>query len=142
MKAEQIIDIVVNVSGLNKDAIFTKSRKEELVKARQFIHYFIKYNTKFTLGQIQDLTSHKQHSIVLHSINEIDKLDFNKWQPYLSWKQEIQLRIDNFEFTGKKLIEIKNCSECNFYFNSLCELISEEVLNNQAFLSNCPLKNA
>lgn len=94
MTTHDIENIILNVSGLDRSAVFTKSRKHELVKARQLIQFFIKENfPKLKLREIGDLIS-LDHATILHSITQVENLEFQKWQPYLDWKAEIARRID------------------------------------------------
>lgn len=141
MKVSDLLNIAFEVSGLDRDLALSKSRVKDYVKIRQLIVWFIYHNFKKSLSSIGDVLS-QDHATIIYSINQIDNLEFQRWLPYSDWKSEIQKRIDSFNYTGKKLIEISNCSECHFNVNNLCELISEYVEDKNKILTDCPLKNA
>lgn len=76
---ERIRDIVCDYFSLSVDAISTKSRKREVVQARQIAMYLSKQMTKNSLSSIGDLIGQRDHATVLHACKivgdliEIDK---------------------------------------------------------------------
>lgn len=76
---ERIRDIVCDHFALTVDAISTKSRKREVVQARQIAMYLSKQLTKNSLSSIGDLIGQRDHATVLHAckivtdLMEIDK---------------------------------------------------------------------
>jgi chromosomal replication initiator protein len=76
---EQIRDLVCEHFSLSVDAISTRSRKREVVQARQIAMYLSKHLTKNSLSSIGDLIGQRDHATVLHAckivtdLMEIDK---------------------------------------------------------------------
>jgi chromosomal replication initiator protein len=76
---EKIRDIVCAHFSLSVDAISTKSRKREVVQARQIAMYLSKQMTKNSLSSIGSLIGQRDHATVLHAckivsdLMEIDK---------------------------------------------------------------------
>lgn len=76
---EQIRDVVCEHFSLSVDAISTRSRKREVVQARQIAMYLSKQLTKNSLSSIGDLIGQRDHATVLHAckivtdLMEIDK---------------------------------------------------------------------
>jgi chromosomal replication initiator protein len=76
---ERIRDIVCDHFSLSVDAISTKSRKREVVQARQIAMYLSKQMTKNSLSSIGSLIGQRDHATVLHAckivsdLMEIDK---------------------------------------------------------------------
>ena len=70
LDCNNIIDIVFNYLNIEKEHNF-KSRKRELVEARQISWYFMKKYTNRTLSKIGDAFE-KDHSLVLHGMRNIN----------------------------------------------------------------------
>jgi chromosomal replication initiator protein len=76
---EQIRDLVCDHFSLSVEAISTRSRKREVVQARQIAMYLSKNHTKNSLSSIGDLIGQRDHATVLHAckivtdLMEIDK---------------------------------------------------------------------
>ena len=76
---EHIRDVVCDHFSLSVDAISTRSRKREVVQARQIAMYLSKQMTKNSLSSIGDLIGQRDHATVLHAckivtdLMEIDK---------------------------------------------------------------------
>jgi chromosomal replication initiator protein len=76
---EYIRDVVCDHFSLSVDAISTRSRKREVVQARQIAMYLSKQLTRNSLSSIGDLIGQRDHSTVLHAckivtdLMEIDK---------------------------------------------------------------------
>ena len=69
-KAITIDDIITTVCkhfGLENAAIHTKSRKREVVQARQIAMYLAKKHTDFSTAKIGTLIGNKDHATVLHA---------------------------------------------------------------------------
>ncbi len=76
---EKIRDIVCDYFSLSVDAISTRSRKREVVQARQIAMYLSKQHTQSSLSSIGSLIGQRDHATVLHAcrivtdLMEIDK---------------------------------------------------------------------
>lgn len=76
---EQIRDVVCDYFKLSVDAISTKSRKLEVVQARQIAMYFSKQLTKNSLSTIGDFIGQRDHATVLHACKKVmDLMDSDK----------------------------------------------------------------
>lgn len=76
-KAITIDDIITTVCkhfGLENAAIHTKSRKREVVQARQIAMYLAKKHTDFSTAKIGTLIGNKDHATVLHACKTIKQL--------------------------------------------------------------------
>ncbi len=71
---ERIRDIVCDYFSLSVDAISTKSRKREVVQARQIAMYLSKQMTKNSLSSIGSLIGQRDHSTVLHACKTVSDL--------------------------------------------------------------------
>jgi hypothetical protein len=82
---ERITKAVCDYTLINKDVVFKKTRKREILQARQTIQYLSKLLTKKSLSHIGQNTGLKDHATVLHSYKTIsDLLDI-----YPSWRKMI-----------------------------------------------------
>jgi chromosomal replication initiator protein len=68
---EEIISTVCKHFGLENSAIHTKSRKREVVQARQIAMYLAKNNTDFSTSKIGKLIGGKDHATVLHACKTV-----------------------------------------------------------------------
>ncbi|WP_300813908.1 chromosomal replication initiator protein DnaA [uncultured Bacteroides sp.] len=76
-KAISIDDIISTVCkhfGLDTSAIHTKSRKREVVQARQIAMYLAKQNTELSTSKIGTLIGNKDHATVLHACKTVKEL--------------------------------------------------------------------
>ena len=76
-KSITIADIITTVCkhfGLENAAIHTKSRKREVVQARQIAMYLAKNHTDFSTAKIGTLIGNKDHATVLHACKTIKQL--------------------------------------------------------------------
>lgn len=85
-----------------KVSISEKSRKREVVMARQFYYKWIKENTNLSLGSMGKTLKLKQdHSSVIHAINTFDSLMFMYPKSYgLEWvsvKEKINKKIEQVQ---------------------------------------------
>lgn len=71
---EQIRQVVCDYFKLSVDAISTKSRKLEVVQARQIAMYFSKRLTKNSLSTIGSYIGQRDHATVLHACKKVEDL--------------------------------------------------------------------
>lgn len=71
---DEIINTVCSHFGLETAAIHTKSRKREVVQARQIAMYLAKNHTDLSTAKIGALIGHKDHATVLHACKTIKEL--------------------------------------------------------------------
>ena len=71
---EKIRDIVCEYFSLSVDAISTKSRKREVVQARQIAMYLSKQLTKSSLSSIGNTIGQRDHATVLHACKIVNDL--------------------------------------------------------------------
>ena len=76
---EQIREVVCDYFKLSVDAISTKSRKLEVVQARQIAMYLSKNMTKNSLSMIGNCIGQRDHATVLHACKKVvDLMDTDK----------------------------------------------------------------
>lgn len=76
---EKIRDVVCEYFSLSIDAISTKSRKREVVQARQIAMYLSKQLTKSSLSSIGFAIGQRDHATVLHACKIVtDLMDIDK----------------------------------------------------------------
>ena len=76
---EKIRDVVCDYFSLSVDAISTKSRKREVVQARQIAMYLSKQMTKNSLASIGMTIGQRDHATVLHACKIVsDLIDIDK----------------------------------------------------------------
>ncbi|HPM09300.1 MAG TPA: chromosomal replication initiator protein DnaA, partial [Paludibacter sp.] len=76
---ERIRDTVCEYFSLTVDAISTRSRKRELVQARQIAMYLSKQMTNNSLASIGNLIGQRDHATVLHACKIVsDLMEFDK----------------------------------------------------------------
>ena len=71
---EKIRDVVCEYFSLSVDAISTKSRKREVVQARQIAMYLSKQLTKSSLSSIGNTIGQRDHATVLHACKIVNDL--------------------------------------------------------------------
>jgi len=71
---EKIRDVVCEYFSLSIDAISTKSRKREVVQARQIAMYLSKQLTKSSLSSIGNTIGQRDHATVLHACKIVNDL--------------------------------------------------------------------
>jgi chromosomal replication initiator protein len=71
---DYIQKIVSEYFGLPSDVLHTKTRKREIVQARQIAMYFSKSLTKSSLSTIGSLIGGKDHATVLHACKTVNNL--------------------------------------------------------------------
>lgn len=89
---EKIRDVVCEYFSLSVDAISTKSRKREVVQARQIAMYLSKQLTKSSLSSIGNTIGQRDHATVLHAckiVNDLMDCDKN----FRSSVREIEAKL-------------------------------------------------
>lgn len=76
-KIETINQCVCTVFGLPFERLFEKTRKREVVQARQVCIYFVKDNTKISLKEIGRKFGGIDHATVIHAIKQVGNLMFS-----------------------------------------------------------------
>ena len=71
---DDIIKTVCKHFGLDNATIHTKSRKREVVQARQIAMYLAKSNTELSTSKIGTMIGNKDHATVLHACKTIKEL--------------------------------------------------------------------
>lgn len=69
-KLSYIIELVSRECGLTKEMLYNKSRKREIVYARQLVWYYAHMTTKETLSSLGRIFN-KDHATVLYGIRNI-----------------------------------------------------------------------
>ena len=76
---QKIQEVVCDYFNIKRDLIQSKSRKREIVQARQVAMYFTKAYTELSLAQIGSHIGKRNHATVLHSCNTVkDLIDVDK----------------------------------------------------------------
>jgi chromosomal replication initiator protein len=89
---EKIRDVVCEYYSLSVDSISTKSRKREVVQARQIAMYLSKQLTKNSLSSIGNAIGQRDHATVLHAckiVTDLMEIDKN----FRSSVKEIEERL-------------------------------------------------
>ena len=71
---QKIQDVVCNYFNIKKELIQSKSRKREIVQARQIAMYFTKAHTEMSLAQIGSHIGQRNHATVLHACKTVKGL--------------------------------------------------------------------
>ncbi len=71
---EDIINTVCKHFGLDTSVIYSKSRKRDVVQARQVAMFLAKNNTDLSMAKIGSFIGHKDHATVLHACKTIREL--------------------------------------------------------------------
>ena len=74
ISVDDIIAVVCKHFSLETSAIHTKSRKREVVQARQIAMYLAKTHTDYSTAKIGLLIGNKDHATVLHACKTIKEL--------------------------------------------------------------------
>lgn len=75
---EFIQTIICHHLALSPNSLKSKTRKQEIVFARQLIMYFARKYTNYSLSKIGEFIGGKDHATVLHAYNKIEKLSKKK----------------------------------------------------------------
>ena len=68
---QKIQEVVCDYFNIKRDLIQSRSRKREIVQARQVAMYFTKAHTEMSLAQIGSHIGKRNHATVLHACNNI-----------------------------------------------------------------------
>jgi|LFRM01.2.fsa_nt_gb chromosomal replication initiator protein len=68
---QKIQEVVCDYFNIKRDLIQSRSRKREIVQARQVAMYFTKTHTEMSLAQIGSHIGKRNHATVLHACNNI-----------------------------------------------------------------------
>lgn len=93
-KVKCIQEIIESYYNLPSDSIQQKTRKREIVQARQMAMFFSKDLTKLSLALIGSLLGNKDHSTCLHGIKTVNNLIDTDKQFKIDY-DEIAKRISN-----------------------------------------------
>lgn len=96
LSIDYILIVVCDYFNLSPEMIHAKTRKREIVKARQIAHYFSKSLTKSSLATIGAKIGGKDHATVLHSCKTVNNL-FDTDKRYRFQIEEIEKKLK----TGK-----------------------------------------
>jgi chromosomal replication initiator protein len=75
-KSDKIIDLICTNYKVSFDDIKSKSRKRNVVMARQLICYFIYEHTKLTLIKVAEMLN-RDHSTIIYSKDIVKELCFS-----------------------------------------------------------------
>ncbi|MDR0796545.1 MAG: chromosomal replication initiator protein DnaA [Tannerella sp.] len=79
LSVEIILDTVCKNFNLEKSLIHTKSRKQEIVQARQITMYLAKKLTDYSFAHIGKIVGGKDHATVVHACKTVkDQIEINK----------------------------------------------------------------
>ena len=105
-KCDDIINVVTTASKLNRSILMTRSRRRDIVKARQIAMYLMGEYTKFTATKI-GFVFDRDHATVLHA-RKVVKSALSGFDPILKAQVE----------QAEKLLQIDGKGE----ISSQCEL--------------------
>ncbi len=74
LSIDYIAKVVCDYFNMSVDALQAKTRKREVVQARQLTMYFSKNMTKSSLASIGSQVGHKDHATVLHACKTVNNL--------------------------------------------------------------------
>ena len=74
MTIDHIQQIIVDYFGLDIEALHSKTRKRNVVQARQLAMFFSKKYTKSSLSTIGSQIGQRDHATVLHACKTVENL--------------------------------------------------------------------
>ncbi len=74
VSVEYIVDVVCNRLDITTEEFYSKSKKREMVQARQLAMYFAKKYTKCSLAMIGQQCGGKDHATVIHALKTVANL--------------------------------------------------------------------
>lgn len=74
---KEVLASVCNEYEVNEDLLIKKTRKREIVNARQIAMYFLKSFTHFSLKSIGDYFGGRDHTTVIHSLKTVNDLMYS-----------------------------------------------------------------
>jgi len=76
---DDIQEVVCSQLKLERKLLFSKSRKREIVQARQIAMYLAKKHTEYSLSRIGEVLGKKDHATVLHACKTVkNQMDYDK----------------------------------------------------------------
>jgi chromosomal replication initiator protein len=91
----QYVDRVIDLFGITKDAFFSKTKKREIVDARQLIYYLC-YKRPMQIVYIQRYMNEAgydiKHSSIIHGISAVEKR-IAEDKDYLSVVKEVEKAV-------------------------------------------------
>lgn len=76
---DNIQEVVCSQLKLERKLLFSKSRKREIVQARQIAMYLAKKHTEYSLSRIGEVLGRKDHATVLHACKTVkNQMDYDK----------------------------------------------------------------
>jgi hypothetical protein len=70
-KATDIIDAVLQVTGVSRAGFFGHRRPREQSEARQLAYFFLKHHTQLSMPQIGRMIGGRDHSTVVHGVHRV-----------------------------------------------------------------------
>lgn len=74
VSVDYIVNVICNYQSISIEDFYSKSKKRELVQARQLAMYFAKKCTKLSLAEIGKQCGGKDHATVIHALKTIANL--------------------------------------------------------------------
>ena len=74
VSVEYIVNVVCNRLNIAVEQFYSKSKKREMVQARQLAMYFAKKYTKNSLSVIGQQCGGKDHATVIHALKTVSNL--------------------------------------------------------------------
>lgn len=90
---DYIQKVVCDYFNLSVDSLQSRTRKREIVQARQLAMYFAKHYTKAPLSMIGLQCGNKDHATVLHACKQVSNLIETSKQ-FRNWADEISKKIE------------------------------------------------
>jgi len=97
---DDILQAATIAYGLSLEDITQRSRKREIVRPRQVIHYLCKRMATDNLSVIAEKTNVKQHGTVLHSYHLIDR-DSGVYSDIAEHRQRVEHELLSMGFSVK-----------------------------------------
>lgn len=124
---EDITDIVCDYFNMPVDYIRSKTRKREVVQARQIAMFFSKSLTKLSLTSIGSQIGQKDHATVLHACKTVNNLiDTDK--QFRNEINEINKRIGNFINNKNKFVANSKCEKNILVGRVICTNVSNNTI--------------
>jgi chromosomal replication initiator protein len=100
-KTERIINAVELVYDVSYSLMNTKTRKREIVEARQVAMYYLKSLTIMTLREVGELFGGRDHSTVIHARQTVEDL-MTTDRAYKAKIEEVEAILNVREFNLTK----------------------------------------
>jgi DNA repair ATPase RecN len=125
----QIQFIVEEYFNLKPGSIQIKTRKSEIIQARQIAMYFSKKLTKSSLTSIGTQIGQKDHATVLHAIKTVNNL-IDTEKKYKTDIEEIGKRLEEPTITKEEIKEaiLEGLKRLNEWKNEIRQVISDAIL--------------